>query len=525
MQTTVKIGNDQITVKENLLDKIISTFDPVRAQNRFRARVSMALAGGYNGASKSNRAFKSWKVSGGDADSDLLPDLPTLRERSRDLVRNNPLATGAINTAVTNVVGTGLVLHSRIDREYLNLSDEDADAWERNAEREFKLWAESVECDAARTLNFYSHQDLCFRSALENGDIFYLLPFIKRKGSSYGLKLKAIEADRVTNKDCARDSATLAGGIETDSNGAPVKVHILENHPGEKGKTTTSWNVVPMFGRKSGRRNILHLFEQRRVGQRRGAPYLSPVIESLKQLGRFTDAELMAAVVSGMFTVFVKSETGSGLGNADEAQTTNDTDYELGNGAIVGLGNNESIETANPGRPNAAFDPFVMAILRQIGSALEIPFELLVKHFTASYSASRAAFVEAWKFFKKRRKWLADYFCQPVYESFLYEAVASGRIVAPGFMEDERVRKAYLGSMWIGPGKGQIQELQEVKAARERIDSGLSTLAQETAEINGGDWDQNHRQSVKEHKARQDDGLIEQDSPPPIEQSNDEEAA
>ena len=42
------------------------------------------------------------------SDQVTLPDLPALRERSRDLIRNAPLATGAINTVVvTNVVGTG----------------------------------------------------------------------------------------------------------------------------------------------------------------------------------------------------------------------------------------------------------------------------------------------------------------------------------------------------------------------------------------------------------------------------------
>ncbi len=50
-----------------------------------------------------------------------------------------------------------------------------------------------------------------------------------------------------------------------------------------------------------------------RPGQRRGVPVLAPVIEALKQLGRYTDAELVAAVVSGLFTVFVKQKRQKGL--------------------------------------------------------------------------------------------------------------------------------------------------------------------------------------------------------------------
>jgi len=43
----------------------------------------------------------------------------------------------------------------------------------------------------------------------------------------------------------------------------------------------------------------------------------------------------------------------------------------------------ESIETANPGRPNVNFDPFFQAILSQIGAAIGIPFEVLRMHFSS----------------------------------------------------------------------------------------------------------------------------------------------
>ena len=58
-----------------------------------------------------------------------------------------------------------------------------------------------------------------------------------------------------------------------------------------------------------------------------------------------------------------------------------------------------------------------------------IPYELLVKNFTASYSASRASLLEAWKMFRMRREWLIGNFCQPVYEEWLTEAVVKGRKV------------------------------------------------------------------------------------------------
>ena len=394
MQAKFRIGRKEVFVKENLADRIVSIFDPVRGQRRFKARCQMAIAGGYNGGRRKSRTLGGWRTTSNDADADLLPDLAALREHSRDLTRNTPIAAGAVNTAVTNIVGSGLQLNAMIDRDYLNLDDDDADAWQDAAEREFNFWANDPRyCDAASTTNFYGHHDLALRSTLENGDIFYLLPMIDRIGAPYKVKLQAIEADRVSNKDNARDTNTLAGGIELDSYGSPTKYHFAKHHTGNLSHKNREWTVIPAFGAKSGRRNVIHLFEQRRPGQRRGAPYLAPVIESLKQIGRYTDAELMAAVVSGMFTVFIKSEDGdTELTNENgTSPSTTDDQMELGNGKILSLANNESIETANPGRPNTAFDPFVTAILRQVGASLEIPYELLIKHFTASYSASRAA--------------------------------------------------------------------------------------------------------------------------------------
>ena len=250
MQTTFRVGGQTVTVQENLVDRVISAIDPVRGKSRFQARCSMALAtgGGYNGGKRKSRTLSGWNVTGNDADGDTLPDLPALREFSRDLARNTPVATGAINTAVTNVVGKGLKLHSMIDNDYLNLDDDAAELWETNAEREFGLWADKPEnCDAASTLSFYGHQSMAFRSMLENGDVFYLLPMIERAGSPYKLKLKAIEADRITNKDNAADTATLAGGIELDTNGAPKNYYIAEQHPGAYYRRANKWNVIPIL--------------------------------------------------------------------------------------------------------------------------------------------------------------------------------------------------------------------------------------------------------------------------------------
>ncbi len=505
--------------RHNWIDRAIDYVAPIYAARRAKARMFAAAANSYVGASRSKRSLASWNPRAGSADDALVWDLPTLRDRSHDLMRNTPLARGAVNTTVTNVVGPGLKLQARIDRAALGMDDEQAEEWEAHAEREWRLFSERTEIDITRTSTFAELQELAFRSTLVGGDAFAILTNLRRTGSPYNTKIQLIEGARVTTPNDRQLTTTMVDGVEKDpETGAPVAYHIANHYP--QGSLLPglkpAWVRVPAFGDKTGRRNVLHLYKRIRMDQSRGEPYLAPVIDLCKTLDRYSEAEVMAALTQSLLTVFIKSDLGdAGLGpmlpTSETGASSSDDDIKLGSGAVVGLAPGEDISAVNPTHPNATFDPFVMSLCRQMGVALELPYEVLVKHFTASYSAARAALLEAWKFFLGRRIWLARTFCQPVYEAFLWEAVATGRITAPGFFSDELARMAYCGACWIGPAKGMINELDEVKAARERLDAGLSTLDEETAQLTGGDWEQNHQQQVKERKARKEAELDPED--------------
>jgi len=519
---TAHIGKrKEIEFESNIIDRAVNFIDPVRGARRLRSRMALALSEMYYGASKTKRSLSEWVPKDSDPNATLQFDLDTMRQRSRDMVRNIPLATGAINTVVTNVVGNGLALQSRIDRSILNITDEKADAWESKTESEWYLFWDTVEVDAARTLTGSGLTELVFRQALENGESFVNLPRINRN-SPYDLKLQVIEADRISNKDNIGDTDTLFMGVEKDEYGAPVAYHVCNQFPySTLPQDSMQWRVIPAYGSKTGLRNMIHLFRVLRPGQTRGIPYLTPVIESLKQLGRYTDNELMASVISSMLTVFIKTEAGEsnfdvGELGAETGATVSDKDIKLGNGAIIDLAKGEDIETVNPLRPNTAFDPFIQAVLRQVGVALELPFEVLIKHFTSSYSAARGALLEAWKFFYNRRQWLAQNFLQQVYEVWLYEAIALGRIAAPGYFNNPLIRKAYSSAEWIGSTPGHINPAQEASAIEKRLETGITTRSQETAAY-GGDWDANVKQIKKERQQMIDAGMI----PNPVQQQND----
>jgi len=499
----------------NRYEKNLLKTDPDLAIKSYRARCMFAMASSssYHGASKTRRALSGWLKSSSDADGDLLPDLAELREASRDLYRNNSIGGAAINTATTSIVGTGLTLQCRINRDILQREDEDATAWESKTEAEFELFAQSS--DIQRQISFYLQQDLAFRSALLNGDVLISTPYKKYKTDAYGLKIQLIEADRVSNENNRVDTDIYSGGVERDQNGLVRKYHVLKSHPGNSYNHLKEWAAIPAFDSEDRKRAWLLYFKER-VGQNRGIPFLAPVIEEIKQLSRMTENEIMRAVISSLFTVFIKSESGDGLDALDiQAETgasSNDKDFKLGNGNILDLVDGEEVTFAEPKIPNVAFDPFVQAVTKQIGARLEIPVEVLTKLFNTSYSAAQAAFLEAWRFFAVKRSWLAEQFCQPVYELFLTEAVATGRVVAPGFLSgDPLIRKAWLTTEWIGDAPGHIDETKAVQAAKERVNAGYSNESIECVALTGYDRDVVYRGRKKEIEQRKDDGMMPQD--------------
>lgn len=511
-------------IKLNIVDKAISIFSPRLAFDRLKYRSALAFAGSYNGGSSRRAALRNWNPYAGDANEDTVHDLPALRARSRDLARNAPIGGAALNTLVTNVIGTGLSMQSNPDAKLLGMDEQTANAWKHNVEAEWMLWCDSVDCDASRTNNFYGLQALALRSMLESGDVIAITPAITGRSSPYTLAVQLIEADRLINRNNERDTRSKIAGVTLDDNGAPLRYDITRQHPGAVRPSQIEWIEVDAWGKNGRRRNVIHLFERRRPGQVRGVPYLAPVIEHLKQLARYSEAELQAAVISAALAIFVKMDAdafqtlfdGQSADKYIEGASSWDggihTDLD-GPGKAVNLLPGESVEVPNLGRPNANYDPFFLSMLKQIGPVLEIPFEVLIKHFSSSYSASRAALLDFWRFVRVRRDFMATYFCEPIKELWFEEAIASGRIAAPGFFSDPRLRQAWTRVSWVGDSPGSIDPEKEVRAAEKRIQLGISTREKESIAYDGGDWEANVAQLAKEQAMMGSAGLVQEKQP------------
>ena len=511
---------------------------------RTKAYTTQVLNRGYSdaGASYEKKALKGFRADSGHPSEDVDLNNWTLRQRSRMLYMGAPIATGALRRVRTNVVGSGLHLKCAINADVLGMTEQQADAWQRHTEAEFALWASRKDnCDATGVNDFYGMQQLALLSWLMSGDVFALIKRFAPTGvAPYSLRVQLIEADRVrtpVDKSAvalqyttgqASNGNTIYDGVEVQPNGRIAAYYVANTYPYQMTTAPTVFQRVEAYGRRSHLPNILHVMDSERPEQYRGVPYLAQVMEPLLQMRRYTESELMAALVQSFYTAFIKTDTGGDtmpFNEVPEGSISDDPNaYEMGPGTINMLLPGEDVSFGTPSHPQTGFDVFMRAMCEQVGAALEIPADLLMMSFNSSYSASRAALLEAWKAFRMRREWLVKDFCEPIYELWLTEAVALGRISAPGFFADPLVRRAYLQADWIGPSAGQIDQTKEVQAAIMAIEAGLTTREAEAIKLNGSDYIANVTKLTTENELlKEANGSTQQVQPEQIEPPEDEE--
>jgi lambda family phage portal protein len=393
-------------------------------------------------------------------------------------------------------------------------------------------------------------------NCLQNGDILAVKQLDKPTPMNpYRLRWRLVEADRCstpkdnnagfvsgsltdgTNKE---NGNPIYDGVEVDKGGKVVAYWICNVYPNQvyRNVTDVKWTRVSAYGKRTGLPIVLHIMmDSERPDQYRGVTYLAPVIESLLNISRYTQSELQAALIQSFFTAWIKTKTNPAEFPINEVSYGPDEDpdnppdsyvskhpneYEMGPGTVITLADDEEVVFGNPNIPSSGFDMFMKVLCKEIGAALEIPYDTLLKEFNASYSASRAALMEAWEAFEMRRTRLVDSFCQPVYEAWLAEAVSIRQINAPGFFLDPMIRAAWCRAQWLGPVQGQLDPTKEVEANIMAVQHGFKTHAQVAREYSGNDWFDNMEQMRTEMKIKRDVGLATEQIAEPKSPTNDE---
>jgi lambda family phage portal protein len=475
----------------------------------------------YSGASTTRKQMANWLPMRATADGDLLPDLGMLVARARDLDRNNGVAAGAFQTCQDNTVGIGLRLSPSPDYNALGKTMDWAQAWGRDVTSLWRSWADTTVCDVAGRLTFAEQTKQVFRSWLENGEALCLPLWMQRDNTPFKTCMQLVDSDRLSNPQFAIETLNLRGGVEMDDFGKPLAYYIRELSEWPwmwTGFSFASWKWDRIPAETGwGRKRVLHIYIEERPDQTRGKPILTPVLEQFRMLDAYQRTELQSSIVNSLVAGVIETPLDPAalhelMGGDVNRYFTNKNDYriQLEGGTFIPLYPGDKMQPFLPARPAPQFSSFVETVLRQIGNAMGLPYELVMKDFSkTNYSSARAAMLEAWRNFMNRRTQLATYWCAPVYALWFEEAVNAGLIDAPNFYD---LMPYYLRAKWIGPGRGQIDPVKEAEGAQIRMSSMISTLELECAE-QGLDWQEVLEQRALEQNRLKELGLYV--APPP----------
>lgn len=488
-----------------------------------------------HGASMDSLPLDSWFTFPASPRDDCDKNQLMLRARSRDLYMSSSFFGSILHAKRDGVIGRGLDLDAKIDAEALGLDLDEATEIEHRIEAAFARFARNVGFDG-ESLNELLSQ--AYFSTILNGDC---VADIYVDITARAIRVRLIESDCLITPPEEMSNTRVRSGIELAPNGRPVAYWLatgfLYNSDGfpvnyyKRRKFMAGFQSVAdgvwIFPR-SGAIFIHTPFD--RPGQLRGLPIASRVIADMKQLDRYMKAELDASVVASKPALFrthpaVEAQAAvdmyDSFGRPPEptvSETAVPPEHEkpinYGNGLMIDLWDGADMKAFNPARPNQAYANFVDHKFSEIAANLGMSAEVALKKWNASYSASRAALLDAQQGYEIDRARFIDQFLRPLYNAWL--DLHADELGLTGYYTDPARRSAWRCAEWIGEQLPNIDPTKEIDAAAKRVQLCVSTLAREAQQATGTDIAANIRQRGFEEKLMREYGLIKDQNGNPI---------
>lgn len=445
-------------------------------------------------AAKTDRLRDYWMpISNATAEQTDSPYRQIIKNRARDLERNSDITQAVLQGFTRNVIGNGINVQSKI----LTNDNQDYDELNDKIEKLWRYWTKPRSCDIAGQLSFTEIQKVLWERKFVDGDIFVIKVYDKT--SKIPLKLQLVESDMLdTSINFQNENGTKCiQGIEMDANNKPLAYHFKKNLDFYY---QTETDRIPAD-------KVIHLFKKSRPSQIMGVSELAPVMDRIKSIQDFLEAEMIAQRIAACFALFVESENGQrrgSLGRTQDGQTDEERIDRIAPGLIEYLKPGEKISAANPGRNSANAKDFIETQLRLIGAGLGLSYEAFSRSMVqVNFSSARQSMLEDRKTFQQHQNYLIEHFCREVYTEFVISCLTAKLIDIPDFWQD---KDRYLAHQWVTSGWTWIDPEKEVKAIKEELKSGMTTLAN-VASSHGKDWKEILIQRAREQKFAEELGL------------------
>ncbi|MBX9754651.1 MAG: phage portal protein [Pseudomonadaceae bacterium] len=473
----------------NLLDKIIAPFAPAAVVERLRARHAIQA---YEAAKPS----RTHKAKGEPRSADLSIQLAgkSLREQSRFLDENHDLVTGLFDRLEERVVGG-----SGIGVEPLPLTLA-GDVHLEFAAQIKASWSEwSLHPEASGELSRPQMERLMCRTWLRDGEgvaqlLMGSVPNYKHLGP-VPFALELLEPDYLP-LDLNDDSRGIIQGVERDSWRRVRAYHLLKNHPGSMGF---------LYGQQTkavGAENIIHIANRKRIGQNRGVPLLHSVLIRLAEIKDYEESERVAARISAALCMYIRKGTPD-LYNAP-GEAGQPRSFPIGPGMMFDdLQPGEDVGMIESNRPNPFLEGFRNGQLKAVAAGTRSAYSTIARSYDGTYSAQRQELVESQLGYDLLQHEFVDYWCRPVYRTWLRMAIASGVIRIPIDLDQSTIYAA----VYQGPTMPWINPVHEANAWELLVKAGFADEA-EVARARGRNPQELKKSREAEIKHNRAEGLI-----------------
>lgn len=446
-------------------------------KNLMRAIVPAKLRAstiGYEAAS-TGRRMVNWKATDEGINALIFNAGGELRRRSRDMIRKNSWAANAVDSFVSNAIGSGITPRSKHPKKAVR-------------EKIQKLWLRwTDEADASGLTDFYGLQSMACRATVEAGECLVRIRNRRPEdGLSVPLQLQLLEAEHLPSykTETVSEGRTIRAGIEFDAIGRRVAYHLYREHPGDASIFANAMDITRVPADQ-----VVHIYRPLRPGQLRGQPWLTPVLVKLYDLDKFDDAVLMLQQVAAQFAGFITKTNPEdsplpGTSTINDGNTTAaaKTDFVgMEPGTMQELLPGENITFSTPPNMGSAYVEFMRTQLRAIAAGLGITYEQLTGDLTGvNYSSIRAGLLE----FRRRceqfqHQVIVFQFCRPIWRRWIVSAVLAGELPIADF---QRQPENYLAVEWRTPKWAWVDPLKDARAEVEQVLAGFKSRAAVVAE-------------------------------------------
>ena len=455
----------------------------------------------YQGAS-TGRLFSDFMQTSTSADAEIKDQLRLLRDRSRDLARNDSYVQRYLNLMQSNIVGSNgirLSMKARNDDGSLDL------VANRIIEQQWRNWCKLGNCTTNGRLSFIDCQKLFVESLARDGEV--LIRHVKSRDSEFGYKIEFLEADHLDekkNEDAKGNNNKIKMGVEVDSNQKPVAYYLYKNHPFDNTYQHTQKHI------RVSADELIHAYIPQRPEQNRGVPFTSSAMANIKLLNGYLEAEIVAArTAASKMGFFISQDGDQYVGDGEDEEYVPIMNAEAG--TFEQLPSGMDFKEFDPSHPTSAFESFSTQVLRSIASGLNISYHALTNDLSSvNYSSLRAGALEDREMYRLYQRFTIDHFVRPVFEKWLEMAISSGAIsTSPSTNQPlpiSRYDKFALAANFIPRSFSWVDPQKEMMASISGMQSGLVTFQDVQANY-GRDVEELFEQHEREQKLAEQYGI------------------